>query len=91
MLATCKSLFVELDNLHKLKESYWNPRTRANEMKVEDKDSKYFHYKANSRQRRNLIKGLTNADGSWKTSKAATKRLIIPTMKFCLLLVLYLV
>lgn len=60
MLATCKSIAEDLDDLHKMEESYWHMRSRANELRDGDKNSKYFHHKANSRQRRNSIKGLTD-------------------------------
>lgn len=77
MLATCKSIAEELNSLHKLEESYWHLRLRANEIRDGDKNSQYFHHKASSRQWRNTIKGLTDpCDGGWKTSKADIERLI---------------
>lgn len=76
MLNTCKSIAEQLDTLHNLEESYWHIRSRANELKDGDKNTKYFHHKANSRRRRNTIKGLFDDNGVWLTSKADIERLI---------------
>ena len=63
MIDNCKSLLNELDELHKLAESYWHMWSRANELKDGDENSKHFHNKASSRRRRNLIKGLNDENG----------------------------
>lgn len=76
MIANCKAILDQLDDLHKLEESYWHLRSRANELKDGDKNSRYFHHKASSRRRRNMIKGLNDADGNWKTSCTDIERLI---------------
>ena len=51
-------------------------RSRANEFIDGDKNSKHFHHKACSRRCRNLIKGLNDENGCWKTSKSDIERLI---------------
>lgn len=66
MIDTCKTLTLELDDLHRQEESYWHMRARANELKDGDRNTIYFHHKASSRRRRNRIKGLFNKDGVWK-------------------------
>lgn len=76
MMANCKALSDHLDNLHSLEESYWHLRPRANELRDGDKNTRYFHHKASSRRKRNLIKGLNDDDGNWKTSNADLERLI---------------
>ena len=48
VLQTCKALSDELDNLHRLEESHWFIRARSNELKDDDKNTKYFHHKASS-------------------------------------------
>lgn len=46
MLASCKQLVKELDELQHLDESYWHARSRVNERKDGDKNTSYFHHKA---------------------------------------------
>ena len=57
------SLAKELDDLHRLEESYWHIRSRANEIKDGDNNSKYFHHKASSRKKRNTIVGFEDSQG----------------------------
>ena len=45
MIKTCKDMSMELDNLHRLEESYWYMRARAKELKDGDKNTEYFHTK----------------------------------------------
>lgn len=54
MIAVCNTLSVELDDLHRVEEAYWHMRSRVNELKDGDNNTKYFNHKANSRQKRNL-------------------------------------
>ena len=76
MMNTCKSLAEQLDNLHNMEESYWHLQSRANKLRDGDKNSKYFHHKASSQRRRNMIKGVYDEDGKWWTSKVDMERLI---------------
>jgi hypothetical protein len=76
MLVKCKRLTEELNELHRLEESYWYMRLRANELRDGDQNSKYFHHKAGSRCRRNAIKDLNDDFGVWKTNKTYIERLI---------------
>lgn len=50
----CKALSRELDELHRLEESYWHTGAHANELGDGDKNTKYFHHKANRRKIQNL-------------------------------------
>ena len=79
MIRTCKAPTEELDNLHPLDESSWFMRSRSNELKDGDKNTKYFHHKASSRRRTNLIKGLNNMTGEWKTDKQDLMRIFLST------------
>lgn len=63
-------LASELDELHRLKESYWHARARANELRDGDKNTKYFHHKASQRKKRNTIHGLLDTNGVWKSENA---------------------
>ena len=58
-----------LDELHRLKESYWHLRARTNELRDGDKNTSYFHHKANQRRKHNTIKGLFSDDGTWLSSR----------------------
>ncbi|KAL2935796.1 hypothetical protein RDABS01_018914 [Bienertia sinuspersici] len=67
------ALANELDELHRLQESYWYARARANDLRDGDKNTRYFHHKASQRRRRNHIKGIMNSSGGWceKTDEIA--------------------
>lgn len=69
MLNHCEQLARELDELHRLEESYWFARSRANEMKDGDKNTSYFHRKASQRKRKNCIKGLFDKHDVWHEKK----------------------
>ena len=47
-----------------------------NEIRDGDSNTKYFHHNASSKKKRNLIRGLEDLVGSWRTSKADIERLI---------------
>ncbi|XP_056698562.1 uncharacterized protein [Spinacia oleracea] len=67
VLMQCKNIAEELDDLHRLEESYWHARARANELRDGDKNTKYFHHKASQRRKRNRIVGLNDNNGEWRT------------------------
>lgn len=52
-IATCNALALELDTLPRLEEAHWHMRSRVNELRDGDQNSKYFHHIANSRRKRN--------------------------------------
>ena len=76
MLAACNSMANDLDGLNRVEEAYWHLRSRVNELKHRDKNTKYFHHKASSRKKRNLIRGLMDDEGTWRASKAYIERLV---------------
>lgn len=65
MLEKFNTLVQELDELHRLEETYWHARARANEIRDGDKNTAYFYHKANSRRKRNNIARLKDAQGEW--------------------------
>ena len=77
MIAACTKMAKELDKLHRMEEAYWHLRSRVKVLKDGDKNKKYFHHKASSRRKRNLIHGLTDGDGNWRTSKVDIETLVI--------------
>ncbi|KAJ8450615.1 hypothetical protein Cgig2_020252 [Carnegiea gigantea] len=72
----CKELVTKLDILHKEEESMAYLRAQANEFCDGDKNSTYFHHKANDRRRRNHIKGLENDTGEWKQKQEDIEQII---------------
>ena len=68
-MAQCQAVANDLDAIHRLEESYWHARARANEIRDGDKNTKYFHHKASQRKRRNCIKGLLDENGVWKKGR----------------------
>ncbi|XP_021761699.1 uncharacterized protein LOC110726522 [Chenopodium quinoa] len=76
-LHRCWSISQELDELLMLEESYWQARARANELRDGDKNTSYFHHKANARRRKNSIKGLEDGDGVWKQDKKDMQDIIL--------------
>ena len=48
----------------------WKQRSRNKWLKEGDKNTKYFHCRANQRNRRNLIIGLKDDNGTWVEDEA---------------------
>lgn len=40
VLTECNTVAAELDEIHRMKESYWHARARANELRDGDKNTK---------------------------------------------------
>jgi hypothetical protein len=53
-----------LDDLLKHEETWWAQRAKANWLQQGDKNSKFFHYKASQRKRKNKINFITNQLGN---------------------------
>jgi hypothetical protein len=58
-----KQLETKLDNLHQKEEQWWAQRAKTKWLQQGDKNSKYFHFKATQRQRKNKINFINNSQG----------------------------
>lgn len=54
-----------MDNLLEEEEIYWKQRLREEWLKWGDKNSKWFHKKANLRRKKNEITGILGLNGEW--------------------------
>lgn len=58
-------------------EDMWYQRARTNWLVNGDKNTKFFHSQASVKRRKNLITGIHNNQGVWKTSKEAIKNILL--------------
>lgn len=59
------TILKELEDLMEKEEIFWRQRSWALWLKEGDKNTKFFHPKANQRQRRNTIKKIRSQEGDW--------------------------
>ena len=62
-----KKLEAEINTLLDKEAKMWSLRARVNQLKDEDKNTRFFHSKASQRRRRNYIKRLFDLLGQWTT------------------------
>lgn len=74
---TRKELTAQLDSLMAKNEIYWHQRSRALWLKAGDRNTKFFHYKASSRKRRNTISGLEDENGRWQTTEPELEKTVV--------------
>jgi hypothetical protein len=58
-----KQLEAKLDSLNQKEEQWWAQRAKIKWLQQGDKNSKFFHFKATQRQRKNKINFITNSQG----------------------------
>lgn len=54
----------------------WKQSSRNRWLKEGDKNTKYFHCRANQRNRQNLITGLEDDNGNWVEDEASLGRVV---------------
>lgn len=72
-----KTLEKQLDDLLKTEEVMWRQRSRAVWLMEGDKNTKFFHGKANQRRKTNEIKKLKDSDGVWWRGEEHVERILI--------------
>uniref|UniRef100_A0A803QG04 Reverse transcriptase n=1 Tax=Cannabis sativa TaxID=3483 RepID=A0A803QG04_CANSA len=70
-LAETSNLQSQLDSLLYKQELFWKQRSKVHWLRAGDKNTKFFHHKASSRKKTNLIRKLTLDDGSVISNIAA--------------------
>ena len=64
-LSRIQVLREEIQRLHSREECMWKQRARNDWLKEGDRNTKFFHCRANQRNRSNLILGLEDEAGNW--------------------------
>uniref|UniRef100_A0A803PF28 Reverse transcriptase domain-containing protein n=1 Tax=Cannabis sativa TaxID=3483 RepID=A0A803PF28_CANSA len=64
---TRNQLEKDLNCVEEKREIYWKQRSRALWLKHGDRNTKYFHYKASNRRKKNTIEGLFDNNQQWRT------------------------
>ena len=55
----------------------WRQQARLNWFQGGDCNTSFFHAKASSRQRKNLIEGLMDADGVWQEDEGKIEEVVV--------------
>ena len=69
-------LRTRIEELKNREECMWKQRSRIEWLKEGDKNTRYFHYRANQRNKRNYIPGLDDDTGIWWEDEGRMARLI---------------
>uniref|UniRef100_A0A803PQ16 DUF4283 domain-containing protein n=1 Tax=Cannabis sativa TaxID=3483 RepID=A0A803PQ16_CANSA len=64
-----QKLEKDLNCVEEKREMYWRQRSRALWLKHGDQNTKFFHFKASARRKKNTILGLYDDRGHWRTSE----------------------
>ncbi|KAL4296847.1 hypothetical protein GQ457_12G013350 [Hibiscus cannabinus] len=55
----------ELKKVLDTEERYWRQRSRVQWLKAGDRNTTFFHARANGRRKKNMVKGITDKEGVW--------------------------
>ena len=79
-----KSTKDQIERLLLDEKVYWKQRSRADWLKEGDKNTKYFHLKASSREKKNWIGGILNQEEGWTEDKDEIEKEFMNTLQSCL-------
>ncbi|KAL4363000.1 hypothetical protein GQ457_04G024640 [Hibiscus cannabinus] len=68
---------LELERLLRANEIYWAQRSRVQWLANGDKNSCFFHSRANARRKKNTVTGLYNTDNVWKVGTASVLNIAV--------------
>ncbi|PNX85343.1 hypothetical protein L195_g041411 [Trifolium pratense] len=71
----------ELDNIMECEETWWKQRSRELWLKHGDKNTKYFHMKANIRRNKNKIEKITDYHGHTHTDDGGIEKVLVDHFK----------
>ncbi|BFG25212.1 hypothetical protein CerSpe_114860 [Prunus speciosa] len=76
-IAAFKALSLQLDELLVREEVYWQQRAKVAWLRDGDRNTRFFHQRANTRKQRNNIQGLIDSNGIWKEESAAVQEIVV--------------
>jgi hypothetical protein len=76
-ITTKHQLETNLDTLLLKEELWWSQRAKSNWLQHGDKNSKYFHFKASQRHRKNTINFFQDSQGSHKTQNKDIQKVFL--------------
>lgn len=74
--AEVQTIENQIGNIFLDEEIFWKQRSRADWLKEEDKNTKFFHSKASARRKKNRICGLKDEKGIWGEEVENVEQLI---------------
>lgn len=67
----------KLNRLLEQEEQFWRQRSNENWVKLGDRNTRYFHQKANMRQRRNCLYELMDEDEVWQEDRSGMEEVVV--------------
>ena len=77
LIQALKFTRAELNCWLEKEDTMWRQRARLNWFQGGDRNTSFFHTKASSRQRKNLIEGLMDADGVWQEDEGKIEEVVV--------------